>query len=62
MTAPRYNPPTQVTTLNVPYAALVNRADPDYQRRKRREVEYEFSGRVFYADPNVRGAFNQNEN
>ena len=32
---------------------LVSAADPDFQRKKHREVEYEFAGKVFYADPTV---------
>jgi hypothetical protein len=53
-----YNPPTRVQSLSVPWLALVLRADPDFQREKRREVEYEFSsGRVMRADRSTRGAY-----
>ena len=42
----------------VPYLALVTRADPEFQRAKRRQVEYEFSNdRQFVADPANRGAY-----
>lgn len=52
-----YNPPTKVTTIQMPYLALVVRADPEFERRKHREVEYEFERKLFVADPYVRGAY-----
>lgn len=52
-----YVPPTAVNAMDIPYLALVTRADPDFNRRKHREIEYEFSNRVFIADPYVRGAY-----
>src|SRR5579863_10282294 len=57
-----YKPPTRVASIQVPYQALVTRADPDFERRKHREVEYAFEGRAFLADPYVRGAFNRLSN
>lgn len=60
--APLYKPPTKVATSEVPYLALVTQFDPDFERRKHREVEYEFEGRVFLADPYVRGAYNVHDN
>jgi hypothetical protein len=57
-----YNPPTKVTTRSFPYLALVTQADPMWQRRKHREVEYEFAGKVFFADPYVRGSYNHFSN
>lgn len=62
MTAPRYRPPTRVVTTQIPYLALVTQADPDFERRKHREVEYEFQRRVFLANPYVRGAYNRLDN
>ncbi|MGP0093140.1 MAG: hypothetical protein ACLPKB_24845 [Xanthobacteraceae bacterium] len=59
---PLYKPPTNVSTIQIPYQVLVTRADPEFERRKHREVEYEFQGRAFLADPYVRGAYNQNSN
>lgn len=53
----RYNPPTKVQSISIPYLALVTRADEEFQRRKHREVEYEFAGKVFLADPYIRGAY-----
>jgi hypothetical protein len=58
----RYLPPTKVTTIEIPFLALVVRADEEFQRRKHREVEYEFDGKIFLADPYVRGAYNNNPN
>ena len=52
-----YRPPTKVTTVPMPYLALVTGADPDFNRLKHREIEYEFQNRVFVADPYVRGPY-----
>ena len=41
---------------------IVVRADPDFERRKHREVEYEFDGKVYLADPYVRGPYNRLSN
>ena len=57
-----YNPPTKGTTIEMPFLALVTRADPEFERRKYREVEYEFSGRFFLANPYQRGLFNRLSN
>ena len=59
----RYLPPTRVVTVEKPWLALVNQADPEFQRRKHREVEYvTSSGRTFVADPYNRGAANRRSN
>lgn len=60
--APLYKPPTRVVTTEVPYLALVTQYDPDFERRKHREVEYAFQGRVFLGDPYVRGLYNRLDN
>ena len=57
-----YKPPTRVTTVQKPYLALVTSTDPDFQRRKHREVEYEFQGKALIADPTNRGAYNNHSN
>lgn len=58
-----YRPPTKVTTLEIPFLTLVQKADPDFERLKHREVEYVMAGgRVFRADPAIRGAYNDNPN
>lgn len=58
-----YQPPTRVSSREFPWLALVSQADPEFQRRKHREVEYETcSGKVFLADPYVRGAYNDHSN
>jgi hypothetical protein len=57
-----YKPPTRVTTRAYTYLALVSQADPDFQRKKHREIEYEFDHKVFVADPYVRGPYNDNSN
>ena len=62
MAAPLYKPPTKVTTSEVPYLALVTQFDPDFERRKHREIEYAFEGQVFLADPYIRGAYNRLSN
>ncbi|MFA5951493.1 MAG: hypothetical protein WC807_14535 [Hyphomicrobium sp.] len=51
----RYFPPV---SLSIPWKVLVLRHDPDWERDKRNEIEYEFSnGRVFRANPTTRGAY-----
>ncbi len=56
--APRYQPPIAWPSVQVPWLSMVLKADPDWARRKHREAEYAFSsGKVFYADPYVRGSF-----
>lgn len=57
MTAP-YNPPHQVVTVSVPYATLVRRADPDFDRAKKREIYYIFANdRTFRGDNATSGAY-----
>ena len=42
------------SNIDIPWLAFVTRADPDFQRAKRRDVEYEMSnGRTFMADPGL---------
>ncbi len=64
MTAPLYRPPTRVVTVEIPFLALVTQSDPEFERRKHREVEYviQRNGRIFLADPYVRGAYNRLSN
>lgn len=58
-----YRPPTRVSSIQVPYLALVTSNDPQFERRKHREVEYEVSsGRVLLADPYTRGSFSNHSN
>lgn len=62
--APLYKPPTKVVSTEIPYLAMVTQSDPDFERRKHREVEYAASsGKVFsVADPYNRGAYNRRSN
>lgn len=60
----RYRPPTKVTSLELPFLALVTRADPDWARAKHREQTYPdtpgigFSnGKIFYGNPTNSGAY-----
>jgi len=56
---PYYRPPTGIATRTIPYISLVTRADPGWARRKYRDVEYYWSnGRVYWANPYQRGAYN----
>jgi len=60
MTAP-YNPPHAVTTVSIPFRTIVIRADPDFERAKRREVYYCFSnGRTFRGDNATDGPYDGN--
>jgi hypothetical protein len=60
--APLYKPPTQVTTCQQPYLALVTRADPQFQMYKYREVYWEFDHKVFIENPYIQGIFNRRSN
>jgi hypothetical protein len=51
------NVPTKVRDLTLPYLVMVHRADPDFERQKRKEIEYKFTGRTFSADPSKRGPY-----
>lgn len=60
MTAP-YNPPHQVVTVSVPFATLVRRADPNFDRAKKFEPYYIFSnGRRFTGDNATTGPYDGN--
>ena len=47
----------RVTHSDRPWLVLATQADPDFARDKHHEIEYEFSGRRFYADRSKRGAY-----
>ena len=55
--APRYTPSTKVKTLQMPYKALVLRADPEFEAAKRKEPFYEFTGRRFDEDTSKQGPY-----
>lgn len=55
-------PEQRVTSTEVPLETLIKRADPDFYKNRKREVEYEFSGRKKTADPSTRGAYNSTPN
>jgi hypothetical protein len=44
-------------TIELPFRYLVKRADPDFEKDRLYEPEYEFRGRKFIAKRNVRGAY-----
>lgn len=45
-------------SVNTPWRSMVQKADPEFDKKKRRELEYEFSKkREFYANPAERGAY-----
>jgi hypothetical protein len=52
-----YNPPHRVKTVETPYRVLVMRHDPNFEAGKRKEPFYEFTGRDFYANTAVQGAY-----
>jgi len=47
----------RVVSTARPWLVLVTKADPNFERDKHHEIEYEFSGRWFYADLSKRGAY-----
>lgn len=56
MAIPTGKKPTMFDTTLV---ALCNKADPDFNQARRRELQYDFgpTGRRFYADPTNAGAY-----
>jgi hypothetical protein len=54
----RYNPPTKVATIQIPFLALITQVDPDWNRFKHWDVVYQFTRRDFYEDPYVSGPYN----
>jgi hypothetical protein len=54
---PLYKPPIKVTQVEYSMLALVSQADPDYQRLKHWDIEYDYPRKNFYADPMHRGAY-----
>lgn len=56
-------PEQRVTSIEVPLETIIKRADPDFYRDRRKQIEYEFSnGRKKTADPSTRGAYNETPN
>ncbi|WP_213287577.1 hypothetical protein [Bradyrhizobium sp. sGM-13] len=54
---PRYFPPK---SISIPWKVLVLRQDPDLERDKRNEIEYQFSnGRAFRGNPATRGPYSE---
>ena len=52
----------KIINVSVSHLTLVVRADPDFQRLKHRQLEYECSNRrQFYADLTVHGAYEHNK-
>lgn len=52
---PPYDPPRSLT---VPWRALIQRWDPDYEKERREQVEFRFSnGREFKHNPEKRGPY-----
>lgn len=49
--------PDTATRIELPYLAAIKRNDPTFLRDRINEPEYEFSRRVFRANPNERGAY-----
>lgn len=55
----RYYPPR---SISIPFRVLVQRKDPDWERDRRNEIEFEFSnGRVFRQNPAIRGPYEPEE-
>lgn len=48
---------TRTRSVTIPWRGILNMLDPDLEREKRTEVEYEFTRRKFTADPTRRGAY-----
>ena len=56
--ATRYNPPTKVKTIVIPFKVIVMRADPAFEAEKRKEPFYRFSnGRLFLENTAEQGPY-----
>ena len=53
----RYRPQVRWPATETPIRTLINQLDPEREAKKRKEIEYEFPGRVFRGDPAHRGAY-----
>lgn len=54
----RYKPPTKVRTRQIPYRAMVLRADPQLEYMNRHQPFYEFSnGRKFTGNEKQHGVY-----
>lgn len=49
------NPPVRSRSTTI--FDLIRKVDPDYQRARRQEIEYDYRERPFYANPAVRGPY-----
>jgi hypothetical protein len=49
--------PNRVRNLEIPYKALVLRADPAFEQQKRLDPFYEFTGRTFREDTSKQGPY-----
>lgn len=51
------NPRSGKRRIEIPFRYMIKKADPDWDKDRRREPEYQFSGRTFSAERNKRGAY-----
>lgn len=54
MTKPNYPQPRKI---EVPFKVMVQRADPEFEQKRRKEVFYEFTGRRFFGNNMTSGAY-----
>jgi len=49
----------RTTTMVIPVMKVIKEVDPDFERARKSEIEYDFGpkGRVFVANPVKRGAY-----
>lgn len=61
---PLYRPPVKQSIRTIPLLALISQVDPDFNQRKFREPEVYEGGFLppRYANPNIRGAYNDHSN
>lgn len=50
-------PVPRIRSIEIPFKVLVVRADPDFERARRNEIFYEFTGRTFRGDNSKAGAY-----
>lgn len=50
-------PDGNTRTTEIHWETIIRRDDPDFYRERRKEIEYEFTRRTFFADGSTRGLY-----
>lgn len=56
-TLPLYRPPTRVVTSEIPWLSVVTRIDPNWAHDRHYEIQYQFTNRNKYCNPDQDGPY-----